>query len=231
MGRTETHETHWNEAPRDFARHVRTMPRWHKAVLSLGVVLLLAGAAGWVVSRARSESRVPGETKVTAPSAAPAAASSAGSPKVVVPPNASGFVGTSSSTSRQPERPTAPEPAPSPSAAATSSADPVADDLLSKLSPNATKIGGSVVGGFVVGWLFRAFLKTMAMLALLAGGGLFALSYFGIIEVDFVAMRAHYADAAQWVTAQGMKIKDAVVAHLPSTGAGTLGAFLGFRRR
>jgi uncharacterized membrane protein (Fun14 family) len=215
-------ETQWNQAPRDFARHVKTMPGWHKAVLWLGVALLLAGAAGWAISRARGESRVPGATKVSAPTA-PAPNSS----KVVTPPNASGFV--ASSSSREPERTTtAADPAPS--AAATSSADPVGDDLLSKLSPNATKVGGSVVAGFVIGWLFRAFLKTMAMLALLIGGGLFALSYFGIIDVDFVAIRAHYADAAAWVTAQGMKLKDAVVAHLPSTGAGTLGAFLGFRR-
>src|SRR5688500_11024018 len=43
---------------------------------------------------------------------------------------------------------------------------------LGKFSPEATRLGVSVVGGFVVGWLFRAFLKLAMLLALLGVGAM-----------------------------------------------------------
>jgi uncharacterized membrane protein (Fun14 family) len=103
--------------------------------------------------------------------------------------------------------------------------------LIGRLSPNATRIGGSVVAGFVFGWIFRAFLKTVTFFALLAGAALLALSYFGVINVDLSSAREHYASALHWLSDQGARLKDAVIAHLPSSGGGALGAFLGFRRR
>ena len=123
------------------------------------------------------------------------------------------------------------DPAPSQRTVTTTTPAPAPDGLIAKLAPETTRVGGSVVAGFVVGWLFRAFLKTMVFLALLAGGGLFALSYFGVIDVDMAAVREGSASAAQWLTRHADRLKDVVVSHLPSTGGGALGAFLGFRRR
>jgi uncharacterized membrane protein (Fun14 family) len=218
--RPHAEPTRWNRAPTEFARHVSTMPRWHKLVVALGVALLIAGVIGRVVSGSRAARRPAAPAVPADPSARTSAPN-----KSFVPPNASGFVNADTASSASPDRPM------TSTAAGSSPTTAVPDDWLSMLSPHATKVGGSVLAGFVIGWLFRAFLKTMALLALIAFGGLFALSYFGVIQVDLVAIRAHYADAAAWVFAQGEKVKDAIVAHLPSAGAGGLGAFLGFRRR
>jgi uncharacterized membrane protein (Fun14 family) len=111
------------------------------------------------------------------------------------------------------------EPAPSP---------------LTRLSPHATRIGLSIILGFVIGWLFRAFLKTMVLLALLVGGGLWLLAHFNILHIgddNLQAIKDKSGQAASWLGAQASHLKDLAIAHLPSTGGGALGAFLGIRRR
>ena len=102
------------------------------------------------------------------------------------------------------------------------------------LSPHATRIGLSVVLGFVIGWLFRAFLKTMAFLALLIGGGIWLLAHFNILHIgdeNLEAFKEKSGAAASWLGAQASHFKDVAIAHLPSSGGGALGAFMGFRRR
>ena len=93
------------------------------------------------------------------------------------------------------------------------------------------KLGVSVVVGFVVGWLFRMFVKTMALIAMLGVGAFAALSYFGVMNVDMTQAQHAFNSATEWITTQGTKLFDVVKAHLPSTGGAGLGAFLGFRRR
>jgi uncharacterized membrane protein (Fun14 family) len=102
---------------------------------------------------------------------------------------------------------------------------------LGRISPHAMGVGLSVVAGFVVGWLCRAFLKMTVGLVVLGAAVLAALSYFGVLNVDFSAAREHYANAAHWVTDQVGRLKDVVVWHLPSSGGGVVGAWMGFRRR
>jgi uncharacterized membrane protein (Fun14 family) len=99
-----------------------------------------------------------------------------------------------------------------------------------KLSPRATKIGVSLVIGFFVGFLFRAFLKTMAMVTAVIVAILLALSYFNVLNIDFTAAREHYQSAAHWLSDQAWRLKDAIVAHIPSGAAGVFGAFMGMRR-
>jgi uncharacterized membrane protein (Fun14 family) len=105
------------------------------------------------------------------------------------------------------------------------------DGLLSKISPNTTRIGASVIVGFVLGWIFRAFLKLAIFFAALGVGAMLALSYFGILNIDFTAAREHYATAVHWLTDQSYRLKDLIIAHLPSSTGGAFGAFLGFRRK
>lgn len=207
----------WKDAPAEFADHVATMPRWHKFVLAIGVALLIAGGVGWVMTR-NAPAAVTTTTTVVEPKTGTQRSVSG------IPKNSSGFVGSNSTG-------TSTDPTPSQRTVTTTTPAPAPDGWVAKLSPETTRVGGSVVAGFVVGWLFRAFLKTMAFLALLAGAGLFALSYFGVINVDMTAVREGSASAVQWLTSQADRFKDVIVSHLPSTGGGALGAFLGFRRR
>ena len=88
--------------------------------------------------------------------------------------------------------------------------------------------------GFVIGWLFRAFLKTMVFLGLVVCGALWLLSHFGILHITSAqvdAIRERSAEAAGWLQRHAAELKEIAVSHLPSTGGGTLGIFLGFHRR
>src|SRR5258706_11601908 len=126
MSVATTERLRWDTAHEHFAAHVKTMPRWHKAVLVMGVVLALAGGAGWVMGRNGND----GQARVT----------STGSP---APAGSSKFIDDNGGGGGSP---VAIDPQTAPS-------------IISRLSPNATRIGVSVLAGFVLGWLFRAFLK------------------------------------------------------------------------
>jgi uncharacterized membrane protein (Fun14 family) len=102
--------------------------------------------------------------------------------------------------------------------------------LWQRVSPHATKIGISLVIGFIVGFLFRAFLKTMALIVLVIGGIILALSYFDILNIDFASAREQTEQAASWLTQKVTAAREMVMAHLPSGVASAVGAFLGFRR-
>ena len=110
-------------------------------------------------------------------------------------------------------------------------AEPAPYPFMGRVSPHATRVGVSLVGGFVLGWLCRAFLKTMAMVILLFLGVMLLLSHFGIMNLDFSTARHEYSSAMHGLFHQVKLVKDLVIAHLPSTGGGSFGAFLGFRRR
>jgi uncharacterized membrane protein (Fun14 family) len=198
MSVATTERLRWDTAHEHFAAHVKTMPRWHKAVLVMGVVLALAGGAGWVMGRNEGDGKA---ARVT----------TTGSP---APVGSSKFIDDNGAGSSP-----------------TSTTGQSAPGMISRLSPNATRIGVSVLAGFVLGWLFRAFLKTMAFFLMLAIAILAALSYFGVLNVDFTSAREHYASALHWLGDQTTRLKDLVISHLPSSGGGALGAFLGFRRR
>lgn len=99
------------------------------------------------------------------------------------------------------------------------------------LSQTATKVGVSFVAGFVIGWIFRAFIKTMLLVSVLGVGVLVALSYFGVPNVDFSNAREKYESGMSWVSGQAGKIKDAAMGHIPSAVPAIFGAFVGMRRK
>ena len=100
-----------------------------------------------------------------------------------------------------------------------------------RISPKVMRIGVSVIIGFMIGFLFRMFVKTMLLVTLVIGGIFFALTYFNVVNVDLTAAQHTYDNAREWLTDQATRLKDVVVAHLPSSASGGLGAFIGFRRR
>jgi uncharacterized membrane protein (Fun14 family) len=206
---TTTERLRWHNAFGHFLAHIATMPRWHKLVLLIGVVLAIAGGIGWMTSRAAGDTGTRVTSTSTSSTAAPGQA----------PAGASKFIGNDAPTAADTTTTT------------TTTIREEPPTLIGRLSPNATRIGGSIVAGFVFGWIFRAFLKTVTFFALLAGAALLALSYFGVINVDLSSAREQYGSALHWLSDQGMRLKDMLLAHLPSSGGGAVGAFLGFRRR
>jgi len=93
------------------------------------------------------------------------------------------------------------------------------------------KLGFGFVGGFIIGFIFRAFVKLMTLITLAIVGILAALSYFHILNIDFTAVHRAYDSNAAWINDQAMRLKDVLVAHLPSTTTGAAGVWFGTRRR
>ena len=98
-------------------------------------------------------------------------------------------------------------------------------------SPAVAGIGGSYLAGFFMGWAFRRFLK---MAALIAGGLLACIAVLedtGWIDLDWTAVETQisHAIAAAHQGAEGLK--HILSGYLPSTGAGAVGMFFGFRKK
>jgi uncharacterized membrane protein (Fun14 family) len=98
-------------------------------------------------------------------------------------------------------------------------------------SPAVAGIGGSYLAGFFIGWASRRFLK---MAALITGGllaGIAVLEDTGWIDLDWTSVETQisHAIAASHHGVQGLK--HILSGYLPSTGAGAVGMFFGFRKR
>jgi uncharacterized membrane protein (Fun14 family) len=202
MTNTADANIRWADAHRHFFTHLAIMPMWHKAVILIAGALAVLGTLGQIVARTSGDASSH-VTHVT------------GGPRVAPPAGSSGFVTDNGSPGD------------------TVETTPPAG-MIDSLSPHATKVGLSVVLGFIVGWFFRAFLKTMAFLGILVVGGLWALSHFGILnlsDANLDALKQHSAEATSWLQEHATHLKELAISHLPSTGGGAFGAFLGFRRR
>ena len=98
-------------------------------------------------------------------------------------------------------------------------------------SPALAGIGASYLAGFFLGWASRRFLRVAALITggLLAGIAVF--EEIGWIDLEWAAVEAqiHHAIAAAQQGAQGLK--HVLSGYLPSTGAGAVGMFFGFRKK
>ena len=98
-------------------------------------------------------------------------------------------------------------------------------------SPAVAGIGGSYLAGFFIGWASRRFLK---MAALITGGllaGIAVLEDTGWIDLYWTSVETQisHAIAASHHGVQGLK--HILSGYLPSTGAGAVGMFFGFRKK
>jgi uncharacterized membrane protein (Fun14 family) len=182
---------------------IRTMPKWHKLVLSLGLLCASLGAAGWVTG------------KVAQRSVDEAAAGAGGAS---VPQGSSNFLRST-------------DPARRADAAPDVAGTEPEQGFVLRISPKVMRVGVSLLVGFIVGFLFRMFVKTMLLVTLVIGGIFFALTYFNVVNVDLTSAQQTYDGAREWLTDQATRLKDVVLAHLPSSASGGVGAFIGFRRR
>lgn len=103
--------------------------------------------------------------------------------------------------------------------------------LREKLSPWATRVGLSFMGGFIIGFALRTFLRITAMLLALGATLFLGISYFSGKNVDLTDAKTKYEGAIHWAEDQAYKLKDRAETVLPSSGTGLFGAFAGFRRK
>ncbi len=180
------------------------MPGWQKWFLSMAAVLGGTGAVGQTYSKLSSPSTPPPQSMAQVQPSAEEAH----------PPKSSNFVS---------------EQAVSPDS--TPQAEPPEPTILQTHSPWMTRIGFSFVGGFILGWAFRAFIKTMAIVSFLGFALLMGLSYFHVVNVDFSQAREKYADSIAWISDQAAKARDVALTYFPSTGTSMAGLALGFRKK
>lgn len=98
-------------------------------------------------------------------------------------------------------------------------------------SPAVAGIGGSYLAGFFIGWASRRFLK---MAALIAGGLLTCIAVLentGWIDLDWAAVESQISHSIAAVHRGAEGLKHLLSGYLPSTGAGAVGAFFGFRKK
>lgn len=198
--------------PSVFARFfgdVFSMPAWQKWFLSIAALVGGAGAAGQTYDKIVTPRPV--GTQV-----APAVPASTATPGAA-------FV------DHGPTAPPGQLPPPESSNPANSAEPP--STFIQSQSPWMTQIGLSFVGGFILGWAFRVFIKTMAIVTFLGVALLVGLSYFHVINVDFSAAREKYADSITWITDQAGKLRDVAVTYFPSTGTSMAGLAVGFKKK
>lgn len=91
--------------------------------------------------------------------------------------------------------------------------------------------GGSYLGGFFLGWLFRRFVKTAAMVT---GGFILLLGILkstGWITLDWAGIETAVNQSLASFQAGAEGIKQVLTGYLPSAGSGTAGIFFGFRKK
>jgi uncharacterized membrane protein (Fun14 family) len=98
-------------------------------------------------------------------------------------------------------------------------------------SAKGVRFGSGFLGGFLLGFAIRAYVKTVAVVAGVITVLLAAASYFQLFNIDFSAVQQQWASNSEWLLTQADKLKDAVLAHLPSSTAGAVGVFFGTRRK
>ena len=99
------------------------------------------------------------------------------------------------------------------------------------MSPALARGGASFMGGFLVGWAFRRTVKVAAIVAGLLLALVAALKTTGWIDLDWIAIEANISHSLAWIQGKAEGFKQVLTGYLPSAGAGTAGAYFGFRKR
>ena len=98
-------------------------------------------------------------------------------------------------------------------------------------SPAIAQIGGSYLGGFLIGWAFRRFLRMAAMLMAAVLACIAVMKATGWIDVDWSSLEAQVGRTIQWLHGEAEGLKNVVTGFLPSAGAAGAGSFFGFRKK
>ncbi len=98
-------------------------------------------------------------------------------------------------------------------------------------SPALAKFGGSYLGGFLLGWAFRHFLKMAAMMAAVVLASIAVLKATGWLDLDWASIETQVSQGMRWLQGEAEGLKNLMAGLLPSAGAAGAGAFFGFRKK
>jgi uncharacterized membrane protein (Fun14 family) len=109
-------------------------------------------------------------------------------------------------------------------------ADSGSAGTLGEWAPPMMRFGVSFLGGFVVGWTLRRFLKWTLLIVALLGIAIFILKRTGMIDLPWDQIEGHVEEGSSWLQAQAGNVKSLVKGYLPSGVAAVIGIVLGLRR-
>lgn len=98
-------------------------------------------------------------------------------------------------------------------------------------SPAMAQMAGSYLGGFVIGWAFRRFLRMAAMLAALILAGVAVLKSTGWLDLDWASIETQLSQGLRWLQGEADGLRSLLTGILPSAGAAGAGTFFGFRKK
>jgi uncharacterized membrane protein (Fun14 family) len=196
--------TEYQPKPPALVHAIRTMPRWKWRLISIGLVI---GSIG-LVSQVAAFLNTPHDPVF--PSHAQVAPSNG------LPPSSSSANPRATSAGPESLPPTSPDAQPNP---------------MSPWKPFMTKFGFSLFVGIAIGTIFRTFLRGALVVTGLIAAAAAGLSYYHVVNVDMTAVNHDATLVTGWLSDQGMRLKDMLFSHLPSSTAAGIGFFLGLKRR
>lgn len=98
-------------------------------------------------------------------------------------------------------------------------------------SPTMAQMAGSYLGGFLIGWAFRRFLRMAAMLAAILIAGIALLKATGWLNIDWASIEAQLSQSLRWLQGEADGLRNLLAGFLPSAGAAGAGTFFGFRKK
>ena len=93
------------------------------------------------------------------------------------------------------------------------------------------QMAASYLGGFLLGWAFRHFLRMAAMLAALTLAGIAAMKATGWIDLDWTSIEGQISEGVRWAHGEAEGLRNLLSGFLPSAGAAGAGTFFGFRKK
>lgn len=103
--------------------------------------------------------------------------------------------------------------------------------IVNYTSPAVAQMAGSYLGGFLIGWAFRRFLRMAAMLAAMIVAAIAALKTTGWLNLDWASVEAQVPEWIAWLQGGAQELKNLLTGYLPSAGAAGAGTFFGFRKK
>lgn len=98
-------------------------------------------------------------------------------------------------------------------------------------SPAVAQMAGSYLGGFLIGWAFRRFLKLAVVIVGFTLACIGALKTTGWIDLDWNSIEGQISGLMRWVHGEAEGLKNLLTGFLPSAGAAGAGSFFGFRKK
>lgn len=97
-------------------------------------------------------------------------------------------------------------------------------------APLTFRMGAGFMGGFVVAWAFRKFIRLALLISAIAVGTIALAKTTGLVDIDWSGVERTVTDGVGQATARAGEAKDALLRYVPGGLCSFVGLFVGARR-